>query len=65
MDLPKKNGAAVMETLRDMDARVRGQQIRVDKLNEALSTALARIEALESQLAVMRVMTQGHGPSVR
>lgn len=63
MDLARRNAEAVAETLKEMDARVRAQQIRIDGLVATMSGLLVRLEALERLMLLRRAEAAGHGPT--
>ena len=64
-DLARRNGAAVLDTLGRQDAKIQAQQQRIDALNNALASIMARLVALEQLTAVQRVVLMGAGPTVK
>jgi len=65
MHLSRRNGAAAEIALREQDAIIRAQQIRIDGLLNSISSLNERVTALETANAMRRVSELGRGPTVK
>ncbi len=63
--ITKRNTDTVERVLKDMYAKIYEQQIRIDALQTALSSAFEKINSLEQQIMLLRAKNMGNGPSVK
>lgn len=64
-DLPRRNGPAVLGTLRAMGVKLAEQQLRIDGLNQTVATLTSQVQELQQFVAAQRVVNMGTGPTVR
>jgi len=62
-ELPRRNGAAVEQKLREMDGRLYDMQTKLMAQEVAIGSALLKIQALENLILVQKAKMTGHGPS--
>ena len=63
--LNKRNTETVELKLKEMDATIREQEVRINQLNATMSTMYQRMDQLEQRLNMEKIMSMGTGPSVR
>lgn len=63
MDLPRRNGQAVEQALRQMTERLGEQQRRIDGLVNTISSLALRMDQLEQAMARQRISALGNGPT--
>lgn len=64
-DLPRRNGEAVLATLREQDVKLADLHQRVAGLGEAVATLMLRVQQMERLLIVQQVTNMGNGPTVK
>ena len=57
----RRNTQMVEQTLREQDVRLREQATRIDGLHATLSGAFVRLEAMEREIALLRIARMGNG----
>lgn len=63
MELSRRNGSAVLETLNRQDLKIAEQQQRIDGLNNALAGIMERLQRLEQDSTARRIAIMGSGPT--
>jgi uncharacterized coiled-coil protein SlyX len=63
--LNRKNTSAVQQTLEQLNAKVYEQQVRIDTLQATLNSFSEKITSLEQMVIIQKVLSMGHGPSVK
>lgn len=63
MELSRRNGAAVLETLNRQDIKIAEQQQRIDGLNSAFADIMERLQRLEQASTARRIASMGSGPT--
>lgn len=63
MDVPRRNGLAVEQALRQMTTLLDAQQRRIDGLVNTLSSLAARLDLIEQAVARQRITALGNGPT--
>ena len=63
--LNKRNTETVEQKLKEMDATIREQEIRINQLNSTMSTMFQRMDQLEQRMNIEKIRSMGTGPSER
>ncbi len=61
----KRNTETVEIAMKDMYLKIYQQQVKIDALQTALSSAVEKINSLEKQVMLMRAKSIGTGPTVK
>ena len=64
-EINRRNTVTVELTLKNMSAQILSQQIRIDGLNNVMSTMSERINQLEHIILLQKVQSTGTGASVK